>query len=74
MHCPAAGVLQAFLSTVADPNVNTIRSDLAVCRKESGWKMEVDGKDVMPDVHGVLDKLKGFADQVLTFCFEHKIR
>ena len=26
--------------------------------------MEVDGKDVMPDVFGVLDKIKGFSDQV----------
>ena len=33
-------------------------------KQESGWKIAVDGKDVMPDVEGVLARIKDFSEQV----------
>src|SRR5882757_9182813 len=46
-------------------NVTEDRAVLHVAlRSPKGAKIMVDGKDVMPEIHSVLDKMAGFADKV----------
>ncbi len=46
-------------------NVSENRAVLHVAlRAPSDWKIVVDGEDVVPEVHGVLDKMAAFSDKV----------
>ena len=62
-----AGLEDRTRAMFAGEKINT-SEDRAVLhvalRNRSGRPIEVDGKDVMPDVHRVLDKMKGFCHAV----------
>ena len=46
-------------------NVTEDRAVLHIAlRAPAGARVEVDGKDVVPDVHAVLDRMAAFADRV----------
>ncbi len=63
----AAGLEQAIRNMFSGKKINETENRAVLhtaLRNRSNRPVEVDGKDVMPEINAVLEKMKGFADRV----------